>query len=118
VLDAGDELAFQNLCHLQSASVWENWGQMSEDTEPQTAFSGAGWKTLDHRRMVLAGLETAVRDVHLWFGGLDGFGWCAVAATRRGRASGAIPGDGHRTEKSFRGMSIQGTLARQFSARQ
>jgi hypothetical protein len=92
VLDAGDELAFQNLCHLQSASVGENWGHMSENTEPQPAFSGAGWKTLDRLRMVLAGLETAVRDVHLWFGGLDGFGWRAVAAMGRGMHRGRFRG--------------------------
>ncbi len=91
-LGAGNELAFQNLCHLQSASVWENWGQMSENTEPQTAFSAAGWKTLDSLRMVLAGLETAVRDVHLWFGGLDEFGWRAVAAMGRGMHRGRFRG--------------------------
>lgn len=49
--------------------------------------------------MSVAGLETGLRD-------------------GQGHASGAIPGDDHRIEKSFRGMSIQGALARQISARQ
>ncbi len=91
-LDAGDELAFQKHCHLRSASVWENSGHMSENTEPQPAFSGAGWKALDHRRMALAGSETAVRDVHVWFGGLEGFGWRAVAAMGRGMHWGRFRG--------------------------
>ena len=49
--------------------------------------------------MSVAGLEAGLRD-------------------GQGQALGAIAGDDHGTEKSFRGMSIQGVPGRQISARQ